>query len=121
MRLAPLVCAAWLTTLCAFAAEAQAPRSGVPNVRDGQAQVIPELADPSRWIREQLWVETELDSDGDGRRDRVHVDVTRPGQTETEGLRVPVVYETSPYFAGVGSAEQRYFWNVRHALGAAGP
>jgi X-Pro dipeptidyl-peptidase len=30
-----------------------------------------------------LWVETEFDSDGDGELDRVHVDVTRPGPTET--------------------------------------
>ena len=28
------------------------------------------------------------------------VDVTRPRQTDTEGLKVPVIYESSPYFAG---------------------
>jgi X-Pro dipeptidyl-peptidase len=82
------------------------------------AQVVPGFANPASWVRHHLWVETEVDTDGDGRRDRVHVDVTRPSQTETEGLRVPVVYETSPYFSGVGSASQRYFWDVRHDLGA---
>jgi X-Pro dipeptidyl-peptidase len=93
----------------------------LPVFRDGQAQVVPGFADPATWVRHHLWVETELDSDGDGRRDRVHVDVTRPLQTDTEGLRVPVIYETSPYFSGVGSASQRYFWNVQHELGAAPP
>jgi X-Pro dipeptidyl-peptidase len=93
----------------------------LPSFRDGQAQIVPGFADPATWVRHHLWVETELDSDGDGRRDRVHVDVTRPRQTDSEGLRVPVVYETSPYFSGVGSASQRFFWNVQHALGAVPP
>ena len=67
---------------------------------DGQAQIVPAFQDSAQWIRETLWVETEFDSDRDGRRDRVFVDVTRQRQTETEGLKVPVIYESSPYFAG---------------------
>ncbi|HSH75588.1 MAG TPA: Xaa-Pro dipeptidyl-peptidase, partial [Longimicrobiales bacterium] len=59
--------------------------------------------------------------DGDGRLDRVHVGVTRQRQTDTEGLVVPVIYETSPYFAGVGSTAPRYFWDVRQELGEAAP
>ena len=81
--------------LIASAASAQTK----PIFQDGQAQVVPAFADSTQWIRQELWVETEFDSDGDGRRDRVHVDVTRPRQTQTEGLRVPVIYETSPYFS----------------------
>lgn len=92
-----------------------------PVFRDGQAQPVPELSDPSRWIREDLWVETGFDSDGDGAPDRVHVGVTRPRETESEGLRVPVVYESSPYFAGVGSVASRFFWDVRHELGEEPP
>ena len=76
-----------------------------PLFRDGQAQVVPAFQDPSTWVRESLWVETEFDSDGDGRRDRVFTDVTRPGQTETEGLKVPVIYESSPYFAGTAEVK----------------
>jgi X-Pro dipeptidyl-peptidase len=87
---------------------------------DGQAQVVDAFADPATWIRHDLWVETEFDSDGDGRPDRVHVGVTRQAQTE-HGLQVPVIYETSPYFSGVGSAAQEYFWNVRHAIGSEPP
>ncbi|HSG01218.1 MAG TPA: Xaa-Pro dipeptidyl-peptidase, partial [Vicinamibacterales bacterium] len=72
------------------------------------------------WIRHRLWVETEFDSDGDGRRDRVHVDVTRPRQTDTEGLKVPVIYESSPYYAGT-SGDRAYLWNVRQEVGAPPP
>lgn len=92
-----------------------------PRFEDGQARIVEAFVDPSAWIRERLWVETEFDSDGDGSPDRVHVDVTRPRQTDTEGLRVPVVYETSPYYAGVGSTDGRYFWNVHHEIGAKPP
>src|SRR5690606_41974291 len=68
----------------------------VPVFADGEAQVVPAFNDPKQWIRHDLWVETEFDTDGDGRKDRMHVDVTRPPQTETEGLKLPVVYATSP-------------------------
>lgn len=87
---------------------------------DGQAQIVPEFANSEEWIRERLWVETEFDSDKDGKRDRVHVDVTRPKQTETEGLKVPVIYESSPYFAGTGDG-QSILWDVRHEIGAEPP
>jgi X-Pro dipeptidyl-peptidase len=97
-----------------------APGAG-PVIVDGQAQVVPAFADSARWIRHDLWVETAFDSDGDGQPDRVHVAVTRPWQTEAEGLRVPVVYETSPYYSGTGSADLRYFWDVRHELDEAPP
>ncbi len=88
---------------------------------DGQAQIVPGFADPSSWIQHDLWVETEFDSDGDGRLDRMHVDVTRPAQTDSEDLRVPVIYESSPYYSGVGSVQSEYFWNVRHEIGETPP
>ena len=92
-----------------------------PRFEDGQAQIIPELEDAESWIREELWVETEFDSDDDGLLDRVHVAVVRPAQTDTEGLKVPVVYETSPYFAGTAGLAPGLFWNVQHELGADPP
>ncbi|TVR55054.1 MAG: Xaa-Pro dipeptidyl-peptidase [Gemmatimonadales bacterium] len=91
-----------------------------PLVVDGQAQVVEAFADPAGWIRERLWVETEVDSDGDGLPDRVHVTVVRPEQTETEGMRVPVIYETSPYYAGTARVDQ-ILWDVRHELGEEPP
>ena len=101
---------------------AQAPSEVArPVFEDGQAQVVDAFNDPGMWLRHDLWVETEFDSDGDGRLDRVHVDVTRQAQTDSEGLRVPVVYETSPYYSGVGTLDEQYFWNVRHEIGAEPP
>ncbi len=88
-------------------------------ITDGQSQITPAFADTTQWIRERLWVETEFDSDFDGRKDRVHVDVTRPGPTAT-GLRVPVVYETSPYFAGTLGNDD-IFWPVKQEVGAEPP
>ncbi len=102
----------------AQSATAQMSERAQPVFVDGQAQVVEAFADSSQWIREQLWVETEFDSDGDGNPDRVHVAVVRPRQTETEGLKVPSVYESSPYFSGVAMP---IMWNVRQELGAEPP
>ena len=98
--------------------DAQSPT--LPVFSDGQAQIVPGFSDAAQWIRHRLWVETEFDSDGDGRRDRMHVDVVRPRQTDTEGLKVPVVYESSPYFAGT-SGPRQFLWNVRQEVGAEPP
>ena len=81
---------------------------------------MPAFEDESQWIRETLWVETEFDSDRDGRNDRVFVEVIRQRQTETEGLKVPVIYESSPYYAGT-SGDRKYLWDVRQELGAQPP
>lgn len=96
---------------------AQQNKPAKPVFENGEAQIVKAFEDPERWIREDLWVETEFDSDGDGRLDRMHVDVTRPYQTELEGLKLPVVYNSSPYFAGVAGNNPEYFWNVNHELG----
>jgi X-Pro dipeptidyl-peptidase len=98
----------------------QAPARTVPVFADGMAQVVPAFQDTTHWIRHHLWVETEFDSDGDGKRDRVHVDVTRQRQTETEGLKVPVIYESSPYYAGT-SGQRQYLWDVKQEVGAPPP
>jgi X-Pro dipeptidyl-peptidase len=104
-------------SLCAVL-DTDAPKA-THSIVDGQAQVVEAFKDKSQWIKQWLWVETDFDSDGDGRKDRVHVDVTRPRQTETEGLKVPVIYETSPYFAGTGPDDKSYFWDPNQELGAA--
>jgi len=107
--------AAGLSTL--LAARSQPAK---PIFQDGQAQVVPAFEDRSQWVRHRLWVETEFDSDGDRKNDRVHVDVTRPRQTETEGLKVPVIYESSPYFAGT-SGPRNFLWDVKQEVGAEPP
>jgi X-Pro dipeptidyl-peptidase len=99
----------------------QAPVKAVPVFANGEAQKVAAFENPDEWIKHDLWVETEFDSDGDGKRDRMHVAVTRPKQTDTEGLKLPVVYESSPYFAGTGTGDLQYFWNVRQELNSTPP
>jgi X-Pro dipeptidyl-peptidase len=99
---------------------AQTPARTVPVFENGQAQVVPGFADSTQWIRQTLWVETEFDSDRDGKHDRVFVDVTRQRQTETEGLKVAVIYESSPYFSGTSGARQ-YLWDVKQEVGTTPP
>ena len=107
-------------TLLAPPLAAQAPfAKAAPVFENGMAQVVPAFADSTQWVRHNLWVETDFDTDRDGRNDRVHVDVTRPRQTDTEGLKVPVIYQSSPYFAGV--ARTFAFWDIRQELGAEPP
>src|SRR6056297_4140921 len=101
-----------------FFTQAQNISEAKPIFKDGEAQVIPAFEDNSKWIRHDLWVETEFDSDADGKPDRMHVSVTRPEQTETEKLKLPIIYVTSPYFAGVAPFVDGLFWNVKHELGA---
>ncbi len=92
-----------------------------PNFENGEAQVVEAFNNPDEWIQYDLWVETSFDSDKDGKLDRMHVDVTRPKQTETEGLKVPVIYATSPYYSGTSGANREFFWNPEQELGAEPP
>ncbi|WP_194852370.1 Xaa-Pro dipeptidyl-peptidase [Nonlabens antarcticus] len=102
-----------------LSANAQTVSKIVPVFENGEAQVVEEFKDPEKWIREDLWVETKFDTDGDGKPDRMYVDVTRPLQTETEGLKLPVIYESSPYYSGVAPDVEGGFWDVDHELGEA--
>jgi X-Pro dipeptidyl-peptidase len=110
----PSVALATAAVLCAGALAVGAPTSAAPaTVRAAQpagprfvggvAQPVL-AAGPAAWVRQELWVTSRTDSDRDGRPDRVHIDVTRPRETQTQGLRVPVIYEVSPYNAGLRPA-----------------
>jgi X-Pro dipeptidyl-peptidase len=101
-------------SLAARSARAQEAAKATPVFTNGMAQVVPAFQDSSQWIRQELWVETNFDSDHDGKPDRVHVDVTRPRQTETEGLKVPILYGSSPYYAGTSRGQVN--WNVQQEL-----
>jgi X-Pro dipeptidyl-peptidase len=63
-------------------------------VTDGLTQPVFSYADA---VRETLWVEAPMDSDFDGRRDLIRMDVIRPIETEA-GLKVPSIMEASPYY-----------------------
>ena len=93
-----------------------AQEKAVPYFKNGEAQVVEAFKDENNWIRHDLWVETTFDSDYDGKKDRMHVSVTRPSQTD-DGLKLPIVYESSPYYAGTAGMIDGLFWDVKHELG----
>jgi len=83
-----------------------------PTFVNGLAQPVFATAEAD-WINHELWVESNFDSDNDGENDRIHVDVSRPQET-ADGLKVPVIFEDSPYYAGGAAAPN---FNVEHELG----
>ena len=94
-----------------FAAGTAQAEPAVPTFVNGLSQAV--FAQGSA-VNHELWVETTMDTDLDGRRDRVHVDVSRPMETDTDGLKVPVIYEDSPYYAGGADVTN---WVVDHEIG----
>jgi len=113
-RVAATVVAALMTAvvMAVVAAPAAAQVAG-PVFVDGQAQPV-FSSNPATWINEELWVESEIDSDFDGKLDRIHTDVSRVTETETLGLKVPVVFEVSPYYGGSVDVVN---WAVDHEIG----
>ncbi|MGP4017312.1 Xaa-Pro dipeptidyl-peptidase [Saccharopolyspora sp. 5N708] len=89
-----LLAAVFVLPLTGLPASAEPPQG--PVFQDGEAQPV---FDPAQALREDLFVTAPVDSDRDGQDDRVHVQVVRPKET-AQGLRVPVVYQASPYFSG---------------------
>ena len=108
------------TLIAPAASTAGAQQGAQPVFENGQAQIVEAFAEESAWIREDVFVEAPFDSDDDGKPDRMHVGVVRQRQTETEGLQVPVIYVSSPYFSGTSGARQ-YLWDVHQEVGAPPP
>jgi len=111
---ATLVLAGLALPAVAWAQPAPPSSRAVPVFANGMAQIVPAFQDTTTWIRHDLWVETNFDSDRDGTMDRVHVDVTRPGQTDSDGLKVSILYGSSPYFAGTSRDDSN--WDVKQEL-----
>src|SRR4051812_36235170 len=90
--------AALLATLLvpatAQAQERTAPRESQPVYSYGDA------------VREAVWVDTRLDGDGDGKTDRVAVDIVRPREPAQQGRKVPVIMDASPYYACCGRGNE---------------
>ncbi|MEU2284738.1 Xaa-Pro dipeptidyl-peptidase [Streptomyces sp. NPDC013178] len=57
-------------------------------------------------IREAVWVDTRLDGDGDGKTDRVAVDIVRPREPAQQGRKVPVIMDASPYYSCCGRGNE---------------
>src|SRR4051794_17203749 len=101
-----------------MAAPAPEPAPAVPTFVNGLSQNVFSAASAD-WISGEVWVESSFDSDGDGKLDRLHADYTLPKETSTDGLKVPVIYEDSPYYGGTASVYKN--WGVDHELGAQPP
>ncbi|MFF8914332.1 Xaa-Pro dipeptidyl-peptidase [Streptomyces sp. NPDC015032] len=57
-------------------------------------------------VRESVWVDTGLDGDGNGRNDRVAVDIVRPREPALRGHKVPVIMDASPYYSCCGRGNE---------------
>ena len=68
--------------------------------RDHERKVQPSLSGGT--IEENAWVDTPVDSDGDGTRDRIHVRIVRPTET-ANGARTPSSC-SRPYYAGLADS-----------------
>ncbi|MER5375504.1 Xaa-Pro dipeptidyl-peptidase [Streptomyces sp. NPDC002553] len=97
-----LLTAAFLTPATAHAA----PRESLPVYSYEDA------------VREAVWVDTRLDGDGDGRTDRVAVDIVRPREPAARGRKVPVIMDASPYYSccGRGNESQRKTYDANGAV-----
>ncbi|WP_443334065.1 CocE/NonD family hydrolase, partial [Streptomyces sp. CB02261] len=95
--------AALLATLVtpAGARPEPSPSSSASSVRESRP--VHSYADA---IRESVWVDTGLDGDGDGRADRVAVDIVRPREPAAAGRKIPVIMDASPYYACCGRGNE---------------
>jgi X-Pro dipeptidyl-peptidase len=92
-----------LAVLALSAAPVAAEQRTPPPWLDVQDGVTQPVFSPENAIEEVVFVESQVDSDGDGVRDRVRIRISRPGETESQGIEVPVVFEHSPYRGDLGS------------------
>ncbi|GAA1572240.1 Xaa-Pro dipeptidyl-peptidase [Actinomadura kijaniata] len=92
------------TALAAFSFSGVAAAQAAPKivVKGGLTQPVFSYKDA---VRERVFVESPVDSDNDGKRDRVNVDIIRPKETR-RGLKVPVVMDASPYYDTAGRGNE---------------
>src|SRR5262245_42293530 len=93
-RLADLIVAVAITVfVCTLDLSAQQFVNGLAQpIFNGNASNI---------ITHNVWVEVpDLDVDRDGVNDRIRIQIRRIRETETQGLRLPIVMTASPYSGG---------------------
>ena len=99
-----LVIAALAAIAAVIPSTAQAAKQQPPpwlKVEDGVTQPQFSLDEA---IEETVFVQTRLDTDRDGNRDRIRIRLSRPRETKTRGIKVPVIFEHSPYRGDLGDA-----------------
>ncbi|WP_369231497.1 Xaa-Pro dipeptidyl-peptidase [Streptomyces sp. R21] len=92
--LATAATAALMATFLTPAAAGAAPRESTPVYSYEHA------------IREAVWVDTGLDGDSDGKKDRVAVDIVRPREPAQQGRKIPVIMDASPYYSCCGRGNE---------------
>ncbi|MEU6779557.1 Xaa-Pro dipeptidyl-peptidase [Nonomuraea angiospora] len=99
-----------VTLTLAIATPAQAAAAPAITVQNGRTQPVFSYADA---VREHVYVESTVDSDLDGKLDRVRVDVIRPKESGP-GLKVPVIIDESPYYdnSGRGNEAERKIYDA---------
>ncbi|WP_316766162.1 Xaa-Pro dipeptidyl-peptidase [Streptomyces sasae] len=104
----PFALAAVATLIAAFLTPAMAQAAGAPR----ESRPVYSYANA---IREAVWVDTGLDSDGDGKTDRVAADIVRPAEPAAQGRKVPVIMDASPYYSccGRGNESQLKTYDAR--------
>ena len=72
--------------------------------------------DPAKFIRDVVYIETDMDTDFDGQADLVKAEIIRPVESN-HGLKVPAVFTASPYNQGTNDEwGERATHNVNHSL-----
>ncbi len=79
-----------------------APPAGLPATAPVGPPVI--ATGPAKWVWNEVFITTKVDTDGDGKRDRVHAHLVRPPDSDVGGRRLATVIWASPYFACCGAA-----------------
>ncbi|MFC7548877.1 Xaa-Pro dipeptidyl-peptidase [Plantactinospora sp. GCM10030261] len=98
LALATAVVASTAQVVSTTAATAD-PAAGRPFIQAGQTVPVYSYANATR---ESVWVQSPVDSDGDGQPDRIAVDVIRPSEAAAAGVDVPVIMIASPYYQSIG-------------------
>ncbi|MHA3066336.1 Xaa-Pro dipeptidyl-peptidase [Lacticaseibacillus saniviri] len=60
---------------------------------------VQQTFNPDEVLREVVWIESDLDTDHDGKRDLLEATIFRPAVTGV-GLKVPALFTANPYFHG---------------------
>ncbi|MCW2944407.1 MAG: Xaa-Pro dipeptidase [Actinoallomurus sp.] len=86
----------------AGAPAAHAAKKPTIKVSGGQTQPVFSYKDA---VREYVEVQSSVDSDHDGKKDLIRVDIIRPKESNA-GLKVPVIMDESPYYDNLGRGNE---------------
>jgi X-Pro dipeptidyl-peptidase len=94
--------AAMVAVSLAAATPAQAQSPPQIDTTGGKTQPVFGYADA---IRERVFIESPYDSDKNGVKDIIVIDIKRPKATD-EGLKAPVIMDPSPYYSTLGRGNE---------------